>query len=64
VKSAAVRPSALPPKTLVLRDVARYLGLGSTEAAKRWLRAHDVLMFQDRLAAEAEEAPRRLRDAS
>lgn len=45
----AVRPPALPPKTLVLRDVVTYLGLGSVQAAERWLRAHDVLIFQDRL---------------
>jgi len=76
------RPAlALPPKTLVLRDVATYLGLGSPQAAERWLKAHQVLIFKDRLgycrayvkdidaanlrsAAEALEAPRRLRDAS
>lgn len=44
-----VHPSSLPPKTLVLRDVATYLGLGSVQAAERWLRAHQVLIFQDRL---------------
>jgi hypothetical protein len=49
MKPAAVRTSPLPPKSLVLRDVVTYLGLGSVEAAKRWLRAHDVRMFQDRL---------------
>jgi hypothetical protein len=75
------RPAVIPPKTLVLRDVAAYLGLGSPQAGERWLRAHGVLMFKDRLgynrafvreideannrsAAEALEAPRRLRDAS
>ncbi len=41
--------SALPPKTLVLRDVAGYLGLGSTQAAERWLKAHRVLVFKDKL---------------
>jgi len=45
----APRPAALPPKTLVLRDVATYLGLGSSQAAQRWLQAHGVLIFQDRL---------------
>jgi len=40
---------ALPPKTLVLRDVATYLGLGSPQAAERWLKAHQVRIFQDRL---------------
>ncbi len=39
----------LPPKTLVLRDVAAYLGLGSVQSAERWLKAHQVLIFQDRL---------------
>jgi len=75
------RPRALDPKTLVLKDVAVYLGLGSVQAAERWLKAHQVLIFQDRLgynrasvkdidaaqlrlAAEAYDAPRRLRDAS
>jgi hypothetical protein len=43
------RPRALEPKTLVLRDVATYLGLGSPQAAERWLKAHEVLIFQDRL---------------
>jgi hypothetical protein len=42
-------PLALPPKTLVLRDVAAYLGLGSPQAAERWLNAHQVRIFQDRL---------------
>lgn len=72
--------NALPPKTLVLRDVAAYLGLGSPQAAERWLRAHEIRIFPDRLgynrafvreidaanlrnAAEAEEAPRRLKEA-
>jgi hypothetical protein len=45
----AVRPSALPPKTLVLRDVADYLGLGSPQAAERWLKAHQVRIFPDKL---------------
>lgn len=40
---------ALEPKTLVLKDVATYLGLGSSQAAERWLHAHQVLMFKDRL---------------
>ena len=40
---------ALPPKTLVLRDVAAYLGLGSPQAAERWLKAHRVLIFKDQL---------------
>lgn len=44
-----VRPSALPPKTLVLRDVAVYLGLGSVQAAERWLKAHDVPTWLDHL---------------
>lgn len=44
-----LRPAALPPKTLVLRDVATYLGLGSVQAAERWLKAHQVLIFKDRL---------------
>ena len=39
----------LEPKTLVLRDVAAYLGLGSPQAAERWLRAHQIRIFQDRL---------------
>lgn len=39
----------LPPKTLVLRDVATYLGLGSPQAAERWLKAHHVLIFKDHL---------------
>lgn len=43
------RPRALEPKTLVLRDVADYLGLGSVQAAERWLKAHRVLIFKDRL---------------
>ena len=43
------RATALAPKTLVLRDVATYLGLGSPQAAERWLKAHQVLIFQDRL---------------
>jgi hypothetical protein len=42
-------PPALPPKTLVLRDVAVYLGLGSPQAAERWLKAHQVLIFKDKL---------------
>jgi hypothetical protein len=71
---------ALAPKTLVLRDVAAYLGLGSTQAAARWLRAHRILIYKDKLgycranvrdidaanvqnAAEALEAPRRLKEA-
>ncbi len=41
--------SPLPPKTLVLRDVAAYLGLGSPQAAERWLRAHQVPSVLDRL---------------
>ena len=45
----ATRPRALEPKTLVLRDVAIYLGLGSVQAAERWCRAHQVRIFQDRL---------------
>lgn len=45
----AAAPCTLPPKTLVLRDVAVYLGLGSTQAAERWLHAHQVQIFQDRL---------------
>lgn len=44
-----MRPRALEPKTLVLRDVATYLGLGSPQAAERWLHAHRVLIFKDRL---------------
>lgn len=40
---------AIEPKTLVLRDVADYLGLGSVQAAERWLGAHQVRMFRDRL---------------
>lgn len=43
------RPRALEPKTLVLRDVATYLGLGSVQAAERWLKAHQVLIFKDQL---------------
>lgn len=43
------RPRALEPKTLVLRDVAEYLGLGSPQAAERWLKAHQVLIFKDKL---------------
>lgn len=39
----------IEPKTLVLRDVAGYLGLGSPQAAERWLHAHQVRIFQDRL---------------
>ncbi len=42
-------PAPLPPKTLTLRDVAAYLGLGSPQAAERWLKAHQVRIFQDRL---------------
>jgi len=49
VRSPTARPCPVPPKTLVLRDVASYLGLGSPQAAERWLKAHQVLMFQDRL---------------
>jgi hypothetical protein len=45
----ATMPRALAPKTLVLRDVAAYLGLGSPQAAERWLKAHRVLIFKDRL---------------
>jgi len=80
VKPPRVLSNALPPKTLVLRDVAAYLGLGSPQAAERWLRAHEIRIFPDRLgynrafvreidaanlrnAAEAEEAPRRLKEA-
>ena len=48
-KPLGVGSSALPPKTLVLRDVATYLGLGSPQAAERWLKAHRVLIFKDRL---------------
>lgn len=48
-KPLGVRVSALAPKTLVMRDVADYLGLGSTQAAERWLHAHQVRIFQDRL---------------
>lgn len=48
-KPLGVHPAALPPKDLVMRDVATYLGLGSVQAAERWLRAHQVLIFQDRL---------------
>ena len=43
------RPRVLEPKTLVLRDVATYLGLGSPQAAERWLKAHRVLIFKDQL---------------
>lgn len=49
MKPLGVRPSALPPKTLVLRDVAAYLGLGSVEAAKRWCQAHQVRIWMDKL---------------
>ena len=80
MKPPRVLSNALPPKTLVLRDVAAYLGLGSPQAAERWLRAHEIRIFPDRLgynrafvreidaanlrnAAEAEEAPRRLKEA-
>lgn len=48
-KAVGAGSFALPPKTLVLRDVAIYLGLGSTQAAERWLNAHQVKIFQDRL---------------
>jgi hypothetical protein len=48
-KPLGVRPCPLPPKTLVLRDVATYLGLGSVQAAERWLKAHKVRIFPDRL---------------
>lgn len=48
-KPLGVHLSTLPPKTLVLRDVATYLGLGSVQSAERWLKAHQVLIFQDRL---------------
>ncbi len=48
-KPLGVRPSALPPKTLVMRDIATYLGLGSVQAAERWLKAHEVRIFTDRL---------------
>jgi hypothetical protein len=41
--------SPIPPKTLVLRDVAAYLGLGSPQAADRWLKAHQVPSVLDRL---------------
>jgi hypothetical protein len=41
--------SPIPPKTLVLRDVAAYLGLGSPQAADRWLKAHRVPSVLDRL---------------
>jgi hypothetical protein len=80
MKPRPTMSSALPPKTLVLRDVAGYLGLGSVQAAERWLKAHQVLIFKDRLGycralvreidaanlqsyAEAEHAPRRLKEA-
>jgi hypothetical protein len=46
-RAAAAR--TLEPKTLTLLDVAAYLGLGSPQAAERWLRAHQILIFQDRL---------------
>lgn len=49
MKRAAPSLGPLPPKTLVLRDVAIYLGLGSPQAAERWLKAHDVLIFMDKL---------------
>lgn len=49
MKPARLRPRAIDPKTLVLRDVAEYLGLGSVQAAERWLRAHQVLIYKDRL---------------
>lgn len=49
MKPRGVRPSALEPKTLVLRDVAIYLGLGSVQAAERWLKAHQVRIFPDKL---------------
>jgi hypothetical protein len=45
----AVPRRALPPKTLVMRDVAEYLGLGSTQAAERWLKAHQILIYTDKL---------------
>lgn len=41
--------TALPPKSLVMRDVVVYLGLGSVQAAERWLKAHQVRIFPDRL---------------
>ena len=49
MKPAIAVTRALEPKTLVLRDVAAYLGLGSPQAAERWLRAHRVLIFMDKL---------------
>ncbi len=49
MKPRPTMPIALPPKTLVLRDVAGYLGLGSVQAAERWLRAHRIVIFQDKL---------------
>jgi hypothetical protein len=47
-KPVVVIPT-LPPKTLTLTGVVAYLSLGSPQAADRWLRAHGVLMFKDRL---------------
>jgi hypothetical protein len=49
VKAPRVLPASLIPKTLVLRDVAVYLGLGSPQAAERWLSAHGVMTVIDRL---------------
>lgn len=40
---------AIEPKTLTMRAVADYLGLGSTQAAERWLTAHQVLIYTDKL---------------
>jgi hypothetical protein len=45
----ALLPPSLPPKVLTLNGVASYLGLGSPQAAERWLRAHAVGTFLDRL---------------
>lgn len=62
----AARPPALPPKTLVLRDVATYLGLGSPQAAERWLKAHQIVTWLDNLGYRRasvraiDEAQRRL----
>jgi hypothetical protein len=49
VKPPRVLPVGLVPKTLVLHDVALYLGLGSPQAADRWLTAHGVVTVLDRL---------------
>jgi hypothetical protein len=42
-------PSSLPPKTLTLRQLAEYVGLGSPQAAQRWIGAHRMLSFKDNL---------------